>query len=719
MKLDYDQKIVDFCDQDRDIRDIRGIKYHHYLDYYTEELYDQLGLVTLEDFLKYDFCKLTVHKEWTEAKGQRAIRRRKVILGKIDNLLTVLQKNSQMRPYDIEEFSSLNYPLTLIPNQNISFKYSNLHPKPQKINKLSKKGIKTFKDLIEINFFALEKFNLGDRILIMEWRNRIIERKGFGEKNLEKILLTIFGNITIEEKYIDVLINRINGKNTLEQSAQEANVSKERIRQLEEKILKELAPLKTIIFKELKKVRVNRNRPLNLNNLEIEYSFFRGISSFVRSKESPLLKEIFDRIRDKNGKKKSIKQNELPALIESGALEDEVWFNCLPDDHPTESPYRYEVIEDDIFLYPKDDLSFKELCDGAKDDLDYEKYFKIFRRPYLVPYYLRFLKKKEPKSVSGKLRKIIPKILEEQDSHIAISELQKILRDKYDLDAASNQISNSFESIKGVYQFGRGSYGLESICGKFNESQITALSEVLVEIIERSSTNNESESLYIDEDVLQDIRREWGLGRYPKLDDSFGIYGEISQINIYDLNYVLKRTNHKYPELNDLGRRYWSTKKKKKANLASIVISVLNESGKPLSTKEIKKAVDKIRPVANFQLRPSKSNKELIAYSPNLWGLRYRDLLITEDQEKKIVELIIKRFKSGKMILKKKDLLEIMSKVDLHHVVTDFQVSRLLLTYISSNTAMTKNSLWDLRFKRDNSEYFIISPDYKGPIPKF
>ena len=715
MKLDYDQKIVDFCDKE----DIRDIKYHHYLDYYTEELYDQLGLVTLEDFLNYDFCMLTVHKEWTKGKGQRANRKRKMILRKIDNLLTVLQKNSQMRPYDIEEFSCLNYPLTLIPNQNISFKYSDLHPSPQKINKFSKKGIKTFKDLIEINFLALGKFNLGDRILIMEWRNRIIERKGFGEKHLDKMLMTILRNIKMEEKYIDVLIKRINGKNTLEQSAQEADVTREYIRQLEEKFLKELAPLKTIIFEELKKVRANRNRPLNLYNLEIEYSFFRGISSFVRSKESPLLKEIFDRIRDKNGSKKSIKQNELPALIESGALEDKEWFNSLPDDHPTESPYRYEVVKGDILLYPKDDLSFKELCDGATDDLDYEKYFKTFRRPYLVPYYLRFLKKKEPKSVSGKLKKIIPKILQEQDSHIKISELQKILRDQYDLDAALNQIGNSLQDNKSVYQFGRGSYGLESICGKFNESQITALSEALVEIIERSSTSNESESLYIDEDVLQDIRAAWGTQRYPKLDDSFVIYGEISQINVYDLNYVLKKTKHKYPELNDLGRRYWSTKKKKRADLASIIISVLDESGKPLSTKEIKKAVEKIRPVGYFQIRPSRSYKELIAYSPNLWGLRYRDLLITEDQEKKIVELIRKRFKSGQMILKKKDLLEIMSEVDLHHVVTDFQVSRLLLTYISSNTAMTKNHLWDLRFRRNHSEYFIISPDYNDPVPEF
>ena len=71
-------------------------------------------------------------------------------------------------------------------------------------------------------------------------------------------------------------------------------------------------------------------------------------------------------------------------------------------------------------------------------------------------------------------------------------------------------------------------------------------------------------------------------------------------------------------------------------------------------------------------------------------------------------------------MLYREDLLDIMQEININHAVTTYQISRLLLTYISSNPELSKNEYWILRFDRnDYNKFMVIDANYKGDIPDF
>ena len=191
-------------------------------------------------------------------------------------------------------------------------------------------------------------------------------------------------------------------------------------------------------------------------------------------------------------------------------------------------------------------------------------------------------------------------------------------------------------------------------------------------------------------------------------------------INALDLDWVLKKTEHKFPALENHGRRYWSygTTNKERVAVNILVSEFLKKSGKPMHIQEIIKAIEEVRGISTtFQLRPSRSNKDLVMIDRKLWGLRERDLEISEEEENTIIQKILDKFTSGLAYVFDYELSEIMLDVGLKQSVTLFQVSRLLYSYVSTNRDYSEY-FW-LKFSgRDVNKFLIIDINYQGDIPQ-
>lgn len=166
---------------------------------------------------------------------------------------------------------------------------------------------------------------------------------------------------------------------------------------------------------------------------------------------------------------------------------------------------------------------------------------------------------------------------------------------------------------------------------------------------------------------------------------------------------MLQKIDHKHPNLTNHGRKTWSYGQELKSdrlNKMRLVLDALEENGSPMRLKDIKDKVSKTRSLGLLQPYTSKANPDLIQLGDGMWGLRWRDVELTELEESLIYKNILSEFKRGKKNLNEKDIQGILDMLGIN-TINSWLASRILLRHTATNTDRS-------------GEHFKISFDVKS-----
>ena len=156
------------------------------------------------------------------------------------------------------------------------------------------------------------------------------------------------------------------------------------------------------------------------------------------------------------------------------------------------------------------------------------------------------------------------------------------------------------------------------------------------------------------------------------------------------LNAFLKEYKDSLPaEIQDLGKSKWSFNSKfipglyNKGNLSEIVEEILIKNGKPLSAFQLSERVNEVRGVKNFQMNTSLSQRRVLYVSPNIYGLRDRDIDLSNQKEEQFISEILNSLnESEDKIIGSLEVQKIIHKQGLGDSVNLFLAPRLMQRYI-------------------------------------
>ena len=156
------------------------------------------------------------------------------------------------------------------------------------------------------------------------------------------------------------------------------------------------------------------------------------------------------------------------------------------------------------------------------------------------------------------------------------------------------------------------------------------------------------------------------------------------------LNAILKEHKDSLPvEIQDLGKSKWSFNSKfisgidNKKTLSEIVEEILIKNGEPLSTFQLSKRVDEIRGVKNFQMHTTLSQRRILYVSPNVYGLRDRDIDLSDQKEDQfIIEILNSLHASEDKIIGSLEVHKIIQKLGLEDSINLFVAPRLMQRYV-------------------------------------
>lgn len=456
---------------------------------------------------------------------------------------------------------------------------------------------------------------------------------------------------------------RLGGFVTLEESGKLIDVTRERVRQIEKKAIKKLNQFLPLIHSQLLLTRLAVNEPMSDWMIGINNSFFQNYDKLISKSESSLFKTIFDHK------------------------------NC---------PWSYDVVDKKIIYFKKDkphyqDLLIKLKDQGFENELEIENFLNLCGRPDLKNLIVNAIAKAQPKSIRAKAHKFIPLILAKQVNLIKGQEVIQLLEDDYNLKIGFNQFTDAVNSLDGIYMFESRKYGLESLFRKLDDRGVNEIGSVLISFL-MSQPNTQRGRL--------GLLKELKSNAPPHLKDN------INLLNQFDVDWVLKKMQVHEPRLSYKGRGFWGWgKSQPRKEIGHVVLEILEMAGKPMTVGEIQEQTEKIRGVSsqNFQLRTNRNRPELIrletATRPKskndvLWGLRDRDLPITNVQQEALFKLICAEFQTPKLYIDRLELTQMMKTANIDEQISAPQVYRMLEAY-------TANA------QRDN-EYFNMNISHQS-----
>ena len=214
----------------------------------------------------------------------------------------------------------------------------------------------------------------------------------------------------------------------------------------------------------------------------------------------------------------------------------------------------------------------------------------------------------------------------ESDHPIHYSNIPQRVLELYGKSLDERRAHNAAGSVALV--FGKGFYGLAKHNPLSNKEMEIIRKEALEIIFE--GTNDHQWSCF----ALTNILNERGLSFDGRLDD-------------YILNISLRDSS----EVKYLGRNLWiqadsnPSKASHRINISQAVASLLRDAGKPMSTLEIKEALQVTRDLGpTFQIV---QNESIISVGIGLWGLIERDCPLSADERTQLIDIL------QKMLLKK------------------------------------------------------------------
>lgn len=481
--------------------------------------------------------------------------------------------------------------------------------------------------------------------------------------------------ITMEDWILDLLppkrhelLERLIGQLTLEAMGDKMKVTRERVRQLQAKYERNFRQHWNLHIHEINLLNLVTSEPCHLFMLPINYPYFNNIHKYIPNSNS-FFAELF-----------------------SDPL----------------SKYRIEWINGDSLVVLKDLPELEEVISTINKlniISDYDHYLMSVQRTDLRNYIPERLEAQLPKSNAGKVSKYLRIIFDDSSCLMGLAELKFILLEQFDVKAEPNEIGNAIIKLGDIYNFGPHGWGREDIFATLNQSEILDIERLIIPMLKAS------EGIDIHADDLLKRMQDFNLQFFEGLD---------GKLDKYQLNWLLKKVALTNPKIKYKGRLVWGyggdTKRK---TVMAVAIDMLHQHGKPLTTRELKKLILTQRSVGqNFQLRPTKSQPDLIQLAANKWGLRNRDLpQITVGMETLLIKAIFNHFKMEGPIIDSAQLTEIISGVGIEKNCSFFSVSRLLLRYTSSSKPEKSKPLRMHISNFDENSVLVIDPQFKGEIP--
>ena len=389
---------------------------------------------------------------------------------------------------------------------------------------------------------------------------------------------------------------------TLQEIAVHINLSRERVRQLETKIYRRLEghPFWTEFSSRVLAHLKDRTSPLYIKGLPAVDPWFKGVDDIAHAvgqvcEHIPTLGLYVFSIADLEVISQVSRAEWLGAMDNGKAL-----LKVLVDQQPTESIARFQI---ECSLFDKGHelkaALWREVSgfgvwadDGAGD-----------RK--LIGF--------------GKTAQaVIMGILEGSDTPLHVDDIwakvKAMSSDSYNINTIRNIASDV------GFLFGRGTYGLKKHCPLTTADLQTIRSEA--------------------EDIMAGggPQKQWHSNELfdELLDRGFEFEGRLTK---YIVNIALdESTRFVYLRRMIYGLRgHWSDSAESRLDVKQAVCALLDESGHPLTTEEIRQGLAKARGVnVHFQIFPS---PPLIRIRPGVWGLEHRDVHIP-DAPKLVLKLL-------------------------------------------------------------------------------
>ena len=463
-----------------------------------------------------------------------------------------------------------------------------------------------------------------------------------------------------------IILKRLAGELTLQEAANQWTpaVTRERIRQIERKILSKLSAHKDRIVDEINSCKANSTKVMYLWELGIQNSFFEGLNEYISTRKSTLLRKILS--------------------------DDKCKFEL--DD----------ISKSSISLKPKDSPNYKEVLlrlerlEVADDDIS--NHLIAFRRSDLLSKIEDIKASLIPKSKHKRAVKFLKEIFKNATKPLQQNELQKKLREEYSLDVPQNIVGNARMAIDGLYRFTDRGWGYEYKFRKLDSNQLKEIQSFLLDHLK-----NFSPKQFDCNELLEEIQKEKGF--------SSNLLNKINKLTGSDIDWALQKIDYKFNDLNQLGRKIWSWNQDKdgRLNTMQLAIKALESFGGPMKTSEIKQYIEQERSLGRFQLRTTRSNPDLIQVSRDKWGLRWRDINLSKHEEELLIKNILQEFKRGNSVLSNSDIKKILEMLGVDKSVTSWHVSRVLLRYVGSNNEKSGDHFKiKLPRKKSNKNFQII-----------
>jgi len=394
---------------------------------------------------------------------------------------------------------------------------------------------------------------------------------------------------TLNQPQQKVLEERVLKQNSLELVGKLLGVTRERTRQIESRLFDRMAKLPwTLSLRDrLSKLLMGRTDPLFLDLAEVEDSWFSGWS--MRSRELAALIKTF------------------PSDLTVLRIENRLIVSRI-----TSERFRR------VLKRTLDSLS-QQIHEGwTRSDVDLfvEGAVRSEKAPELAQVALDLLLPEIHFSrtgvggqellcgVGGRMKELITAVLRSTDTPLHYSEIAAAASERAGRPFSVRYIHSILQRMPALF-FGRGRYGLDTHY---------PLSEDL-----------EVELAGVLEDIMSvDRQRQWHTA---ELFDSVEGKGEdLPEVfDKYILNILLSRS----PQFQGMGRMVWSLKAggggdtRGRIDLTDACVQVLVQSGKPLSSSEVKERIGRLRGTSEFfMIQP---NERIARVAPSKWGLVERD----------------------------------------------------------------------------------------------
>ena len=406
---------------------------------------------------------------------------------------------------------------------------------------------------------------------------------------------------TLKPSHQSVLAERILSQKSLEQVGELLGVTRERVRQIESRILDAIAKLEwaKALKERISRLLFGRTEPLFLDLIEVEDPWFAGWS--MRARElSNLISALPSDLRVLRA------QNRIIVSRISAERFERVLKNTLDF---LAQQVREDWSRGDVDLFIEGALRSERAYDLAG-------LTKELLLPELNFSRTRGEDKEVLRSVGSKLNEVIMAILASAEAPLHYSEIAAAVSERTGRDLSVHNVHARLPRTSALF-FGRGRYGVEA------HYPISA--DVELELVD-----------LLKEIMLVDPQRQWHAAELVDDLDARGV--DLPDVlDKYILNILMSRAK----EFQGMGRMVWSLKtsagihKRGRIDVIDACVQVLIESGKPLSTREVKERIGRLRGTSDFScIQP---NERLARVAPEKWGLVDRDFGLNKEEREHLL----------------------------------------------------------------------------------